>query len=300
MENSRQEWEGVTGGHTVGQKALKWFFALVDVRAGYAILALVIPFYMLFAHRGYISIYRYFRERHGCSPLKAFRRTYRNHFLFGQALLDRFAVYAGQGKRFQVENPDNARCFLPLLDMPEGCIIAGAHVGNPELCGYLLKQTKKRINCLIFGNEAREVQRNRTATLEHNSVRLLPVTDDMSHIFLINGARAGGEMVSMPCDRTFGSAKCVPCDFLGGRAEFPVGAFVLAVQFRVPVIALFVMKTGTLRYRIHVTPVRPPEENLPKREQIDAMTRAFARELEQTVHRYPEQWFNFYSFWKQT
>ncbi|MDR1103556.1 MAG: lipid A biosynthesis (KDO)2-(lauroyl)-lipid IVA acyltransferase [Tannerella sp.] len=295
MVKKEKEWKGVTGGHALGQKALKIMFSLVDVRVGYVLLAFVIPFYMLFARKGYRAIYRYFRERHGYPPLKSFRKTYRNHYLFGQMLLDRFAVYAGRRDAFEVENPDNP-LFLRMLDDPRGCILAGAHVGNPELCGYLLKQQKKRINGLVFGGEAREVQKNRTETLGSNNVRLIPVTDDLSHVFLISDALANGEIVSMPCDRTFGSAKSVTCDFLSGTAGFPVGAFALAVQFRAPVLALFALKVSTLRYRIHLVSIPVPDGGS-KRERIDGMTRRFARELECIVKKYPEQWFNFYPFW---
>jgi predicted LPLAT superfamily acyltransferase len=300
MRKKKQEWEGVTGGHTLGQKALKVTFSLVNVRVGYVIMAVVIPFYMLFRQKGYRSIYRYFRDRQSYAPLKSFRKTYRNHYLFGQMLLDRFAVYAGQKDVFRVENPDND-VFLPMLDAPGGFIIAGSHVGNPELCGYLLKQKKKRINCLIYGNEAKEVQKNRSEILEGNHVRMIPVTDDLSHIFLISEALSDGEIVYMPSDRTFGSDKSVECDFLKGKADFPVGAFVLAWQFRVPVLALFVLKISTSCYRIHVVPVEPPpvEGSRSKREQINEMTRAFVHELERIVRMYPEQWFNFYNFWKR-
>ncbi|MDR1336407.1 MAG: lipid A biosynthesis (KDO)2-(lauroyl)-lipid IVA acyltransferase [Tannerella sp.] len=295
MVKKKREWDGVTGGHALGQKALKITFSLVDVRAGYVLLALVIPFYMLFARKGYRAIYRYFRERHGYSPLKSFRKTYRNHYLFGQMLLDRFAVYAGRRDAFEVENPDNA-LFMRMLDDPRGCILAGAHVGNPELCGYLLKQQQKRINGLVFGGEAREVQKNRTEVLGGNNVRLIPVTDGLSHVFPISDALANGEIVSMTCDRMFGSAKGVACEFLSGTAAFPVGAFALAVQFRAPVLALFVLKVSARRYRIHLASI-PVPDGASKRERIDGMTRCFARELEHIVKRYPEQWFNFYPFW---
>jgi predicted LPLAT superfamily acyltransferase len=297
MVKKEKEWEGVTGGHTLSHKALKVFFSLVNVRVGYVIMVFVVPFFMLFRRKGYLSIYRYFRDRHGYSPLKSFWKTYLNHYLCGQMMLDRFAVYAGQGHIFKIENPDND-LFLPMLDDPRGCIIAGSHVGNPELCGYLLKQTKKRINSLIFGGEAEEVQKNRSKILENNHVRLIPVSDDLSHIFLINDALSNGEMVSMPCDRNFGSAKAVECDFLNGKADFPVGAFVLALQFRVPALALFVLKISPIRYRIHVVPVLPAPDGLSKKEQINEMTRTFARELERIVKQYPEQWYNFYDFWK--
>ena len=95
MRGKEREWEGVTGGTILGQKAMKITFSVVNVRVGYVILAFVVPFYMLFRRKGYLSIYRYFRWQHGYSPLKSFFYTYRNHFVFGQAMLDRVAVYAG-------------------------------------------------------------------------------------------------------------------------------------------------------------------------------------------------------------
>jgi predicted LPLAT superfamily acyltransferase len=296
--NKPKNWEGVTGGHTLGQKALKILFTVVNVRVGYFILVFVIPFYMLFARKGYLAIYGYFREQHGYTPLKSFWKTYRNHYIFGQVLMDRFAVYAGRKNLFRVDNPDND-LFLAMVSDTRGCIIAGSHVGNPELCGYLLSQQTKRINSLIFGGEAAEVQKNRSRILENNNVRLIPVSDDMSHIFYINEALSNGEFVSMPCDRHFGSDKCVECDFLNGKADFPIGAFVLAVQYRTPVIALFVLKIAATRYRIHVISIPFPQDALSKREQINAMTRTFVCELERIVRMYPEQWFNFYKFWKK-
>lgn len=294
MAGEEREWKGVTGGSTFGQKAMKIIFSIVNVRVGYFILIFVIPFYMLFAHKGYISIYRYFRRQHQYPVMKSFLKTYQNHFMFGQMMLDRFAVYAGQ-KNFKIDNPEND-LFLRMINSSTGCVLASAHVGNPELCGYLLKQNKKRINSLIYGGEAKEVQKNRSMMFGDNNVRLIPVSEDMSHIFLINEALTNGEMVSVPCDRAFGSNKTVECDFLNGKANFPVGAFVMALQYNVPVIALFVLKISATLYRAHVVSV-PVSREGNKREQINEMTRSFAKILEGVVKKYPEQWFNFYNFW---
>jgi len=295
MAGKERDWKGVTGGSAFGQKAMKILLSIVPVRVGYVILIFVVPFYMLFGRKGYLSIYRYFRNQHRYPVMKSFFKTYRNHYLFGQMMFDRFAVYAGQ-KRFEVDNPDND-LFLEMVHAPHGCVIAGAHVGNPELCGYLLSQQTKRINSMIYGGEAEEVQKNRFKTLDDNNVRLIPVSTDMSHIFIINEALTNNEMVSMPCDRAFGSAKTVSCDFLNGKADFPVGAFVLALQYNVPVIALFVLKISAARYRIHVVRVPEPQEDN-RRERINQMTRSFTVILEGIVKKYPEQWFNFYQFWK--
>jgi len=296
MANKKREWKGVTGGSVFGQKAMKIMLAILDVRIGYGIVALVVPFYMLFAHKGYIAIYQYFRLRMGYSPVKAFCKTYMNHFVFGQTIIDRFAVYAGR-KNFKVENPDG-NLFLEQIESPKSCIIATSHVGNPELCGYLLSQRTKRINGLIFGGETSEVKKNRSTVLTANNVRLIPVSPDMSHLFIINQAFADGEILVVPCDRTFGSDKTVECDFIGGKADFPVGAFALAQQFDLPVLVMFVVKISTSTYRIHIRPIRVADDT-DKHKRIEAMTRSFASNLEDIVKKYPEQWFNYYNFWKR-
>ena len=297
-QSKTKDWKGVTGGSTLGQKALLFLFHSVNVTVGYVFLAIIVPFYMLFARKGYLSIYRYFRKHFGYSPLKAFVKTYLNHFIFGQCMLDRFAVYAGRKNFFRLKFTGNEE-FYRLLDEEKGFIIASSHVGNFELSGYLLKQDKKRINALVFGGETKEVMENRLRLLKMNNIFIIPVFGDMSHIFTLNNALSSGEIVSMPCDRNFGSAKSVECDFLSGKAEFPVGAFMLAAHFDVPVVSIFVMKESITNYHVYVKPVFLDNTiKAPKREKAEYLTRKFVKELEGIVRRYPEQWFNFYEFWK--
>ena len=77
-EYTQPEWSGKTGGYAIGQKSLIWLLKVADVRIAYAMMALVIPFYMLFAHKSYVAIYHYFRKRHYYPMLKAFAWTYKN------------------------------------------------------------------------------------------------------------------------------------------------------------------------------------------------------------------------------
>ena len=83
--------------------------------------------------------------------------------------------------------------------------MATSHMGNSELSGYLLRQNKKRINGLIYGGEAKEIQENRMKISEENNMRLIPVSNDLSHIFLITEALSNGEILNIPSDRVFGS-----------------------------------------------------------------------------------------------
>ena len=298
--DSEKQWKGNTGGGTLGQRLLIFFFRWWGLRVGYAVMAVVVPFYMLFAHKGYLSIYRYFRRHFGYSPWKAFKKTYKNHFVFGQVILDRFAVFAGKKNDFEVEVIGNEH-YRRLEEGEKGFIMAGSHVGNFEIGGYLLRSEKKMINAMIYAGETETVQNNRHDILLDNNIKVIPVLSDMSHLFAANAALQNGEIVSMPCDRNHGSAKSVECDFLRGKADFPVGAFALASAFDVEVLAVFVIKISVKKYKVFVTPIVVEESEtstLSKRKKVEEYVRSYVRELENIVKQYPEQWFNFYDFWK--
>lgn len=290
----QKKWSGVTGGGSWGRKSLTLLFRYVNVTVGYAALIPVVPFYMLFARRSFLAIYRYFRKQWLFSPFKSLCKTYVNHLVFGQCMLDRFAMYAGRQQRFSVSLTGND-AFTSLLDNPKGFILAGAHVGNFEMSGYMLRQNKKRINTLVFGGESKDMIRQKLKTFAKNNIALLSTEDDMSHIFAINRALTTGEIVCMTCDRNVGSTKSVTCRFLNGEADFPQGAFALAAHFDVPIVTVFVMKEARTSYSIYVSTLSA--EATGKQEKIKQLAELYAGTLENVVRRYPEQWFNFFEFW---
>ncbi|MDR0538805.1 MAG: lipid A biosynthesis (KDO)2-(lauroyl)-lipid IVA acyltransferase [Tannerellaceae bacterium] len=291
----KRKWKGKTGGSLIGQQSLLAILKIFDIRIGYALMAAVVPIYMLIHHNACRSIYRYFRRQFGHAPLQAVRMTYKNHYAFGQTILDRFAVFSGHKDRFEVTVIGNEH-FVRLTEGRKGFIIAGAHIGNFEIAGYLLRQYHKKINALFYAGETRTVQNNRRRILAQNNIRLIPVTSDMSHIFSIHAALRSGEIVSMPCDRNWGSAKTIRCRFMNGTAHFPVGAFALAATFDVEMLSIFVLKQSARRYVVHVRPIAIPAVSENKRYAIEAAARNFVSEMENILRQYPEQWFNYYDF----
>jgi len=89
----------------------------------------------------------------------------------------------------------------------------------------------------------------------------------------------------------------VSCRFFGEPASFPAGPFTLAVQRNVPVLCVFVMKESRRKYQV-VLERLPQPEGASKQERIQALADAYAAALEAVVRRYPDQWYNFYDFWK--
>ena len=289
------EWSGKTDGQPWMQRSLIVMFRVFPLWLFYGVMAMVVPFYMIFNRKGYQAMYAFFRERFGYGRWKSFWKVYANHFCFGQIILDRFGVYAGKKYQFITEGQE---LMDKLENHPEGFLLLSSHVGNYEIAGYSLKPKSKKFNALVFAGETATVMENRQRILSQNNISMIPVREDLSHLFTINAALDNGEMVSMPADRILGSQKSVECMFFGEKAHFPLGAFATAVQKEVSVLAVFVMKEGMKKYHAYVCEI-PCNKQANKREQMSQLAQHFATQLEDIVRRYPTQWFNYFDFWKQ-
>lgn len=290
-----KEWKGSTAGTPWMHRWLIRSLRVLPLRFVYAgAVVFVIPFCMLFAHKGYISIYHFFRRRLGQKSLRAFWNTYVNHCHFAQVIIDRFYVYGGGRFDFEIENYD---LYLRLAAEPGGFVILSAHVGNYEVAGYTLAAKTKRFNALVYGGEAQTVMQNRSHILTQNNIRMIPIQGDMSHLFAMSNALAEGESVSIPADRIFGSPRHVECSLFGETARLPLGPFAIAAQRDVPVIAINVMKESAKKYHIYIKQLEAEGNTL--RERSRNLALQYAKNLEETIKDYPTQWFNYYEFWNE-
>lgn len=264
----------------------------VPLRLMYGFVAIfVVPFYFAFS-KGYKPMYHYFNRRLGYRPLRAFFSVYRNHCRFSQVILDRFYMFSGGKFDMEVEN---YHLYQELADGEPGFMILSAHVGCYELAGYTLVATKKRFNALAFGEEAEAIVENRERLFKNTNIRIIPVKDDLSHLFALNEALDNGESVSFPSDRLLGKQRTVECEFLGASALFPMGPFALAAQRDLPVLTVNVMKTSAKSYKVYVN--RLQKEGETRQERTNAYVRQYVGHLEEVLRLYPEQWFNYYEFW---
>lgn len=287
------EWKGRTDGLPWMIRSLVAVMKVLDRRAIYLVMALIVPFYMIFNRKGYKAIYRFFRQRFGFGPLKSFLRVYANHFRFGQVIVDRYAAFAGKRFRFGFDGND---LFLSMLNEPGGFVQLSSHIGNYEMVGYSLTSTTKKINGLFYGGESEVMMDFRRKILSMHNIGLIEVNGSMDHIFQMNAAIDRGEIVSMTGDRMLGSSKSLKCSFMGADARFPMGPFALAVQKNVPVVAVFCMRGKWGVYNVYVRKITC-NPGLQPRASMQDMAQKFAAELESIVRMYPTQWFNYYDFW---
>lgn len=292
MEQEKK-WAGTTFGNAWMHRQLVGALRYMDVRLLYVFSAIFVVPVCLLLNDSRNIIYHYFRNRLGYGRLRAAWSTYLNHCLFSQAVIDRFAIFAGNRFQVSVEGQEE---FYRLTDGQDGFMLLSSHIGCYEMAGYTLVAPKKRFNALVFGGEKATVMDGRKEIFSHHNIRMIPVMPDMSHLFMVNEALANKEIVSMPADRIMGSAKYVEVLFLGEKAKLPMGPFAVATMRSLEVLAVNVMKTSTKGYTVYVTPLEY-DHNAPRKVQIRQLAESYASELERRIRQYPEQWYNFYDFW---
>lgn len=291
---TEKKWNGTTYGNSFMHRWLIKMLRVIDMRIIYVITFLfVVPPTML--KPGFGHAYRFFRQRFGYSKLRSFFMAYCNHCLFAQAVIDKFAMFAGRHFDIELVGYDN---FLNLAAKPEGFVQLSSHIGNYEIAGYSLVAETKPFNALVYFGEKQEVMDNRNKMFAHANIKMIPIMPDMSHLFEINSALENGETVSIPADRIWGSSKFVSKTVLGKEAHLPMGPFQVAAIRGVDVLAVNVMKESLKRYKIYVTPL-PYDKEAPRKTQIEQIATAYVEELERMIKLYPTQWYNYFDFWAQ-
>ena len=84
--------------------------------------------------------------------------------------------------------------------------------------------------------------------------------------------------------------KTIDLDFLGKKAQFPYGPFLLASKFNTPVSFVFAIKNSKFHYGLTAT-----KPNF-KKQSVEQIAKDYVLELENKVKLNPEQWFNYYDF----
>ena len=221
----------------------------------------------------------------------------KHFFSFGRALIDRTAILAGQRHKFTFTF-DGENHVREALAEGRGVLLLTAHLGNWEAAGQLLARLDVPVNVTGLDNESAEMRALLTRSSDVK-FRLLPLTGAPTDVIPLVAALRRGEVVAMLGDRAYRSASA-RVDFLGGAAEFPVGAYVMAAMAGAPLVHAFSLRERGGHYHFFGFPPQHPQ--MPPRSERDVYLQncaaQFATNLESVLKRDPLQWYNFFPFWK--
>ena len=292
--SAAQIWAGTTFGNGWMHKHLIRSLRFIDVRFHYVFAAVFVIPVCLLVTPGTRHQFSFLHRRLGFGIFKSMCLTYVNFCKFSQVVLDRFAMYAGQHIDVDVIGQES---FSRLASAPEGFVILSSHIGNYELAGYSLVSDRKPIHAVVYAGEKASIMEGRSDMFARTRNLMIPVREDMSHLFEIDGALSDGDIVSMPADRGVNGGRTVRHGFLGADASFPQGPFSVAAMRGLDVLAVNVLKDKSKHYNIHVTQLQY-DRTKPRKEQVAQLCGAYVAELERIIKIYPTQWYNYFDFWK--
>ncbi len=291
-------WQGKSKASPLGYRIFVWVLRNFGVMPAYVLLRTVVLHYLLFSYKSSKPIYYYFHKKLGLNVISSLLKLYSNYYSFGQSIIDKVVLMAGLPNKFTF-NFDGEANLRKMVELKKGGLLLSCHIGNWEIAGNLLKRLNTKVHIVMFDGEHEKIKKIVNDVTGERSVHVITIKNDLSHIYEISDAFKNNELVCMHADRFLEGNKTLTANFLGENARFPMGPFVLATTFKVPVSFVFAMKETPRHYHLFAGNIKEYNGVAGKASAMQTMLNDFVAEMETKVKKYPVQWYNYYNFWKQ-
>ncbi|CAN5257105.1 hypothetical protein BH09SUM1_BH09SUM1_18750 [soil metagenome] len=272
------------------------------VRAAYVLAAMVVPWFLLTAPRA-VRASQELRRRLGVTGLSFAGKiawTYRHFYTFAKVLIDRTSLIHFGHENFTFTF-DGEEALRATLNERRGAVLVTGHMGSFEAAAHILFRLNAPVHIVAFKGEAERMQRFLDRVFVNSHFKVIGLSGDAEDGLAIMSVLQRGEIVAILGDRNLSNnaEHSVELDFLGGRARFPTGPYLVAAIAGAPLIVGFAIRGGMRRYDFCAYPARTLKftNRASRAEDVKRWAAEFAADLEQIVRRHPFQWRNFYSFW---
>jgi predicted LPLAT superfamily acyltransferase len=224
--------------------------------------------------------------------------VWRQFHHFTDIFLDRFMLQEYDDVQYASEGMSGLK---QVLQTGSGAILLMSHLGNWEIAAHLLKRNHPGMNLMLYmGVKHKEqIEGMQKTSMAENGVRVMAVDQQGgSPLDIVEGVRfvQTGGVVSLTGDVLWREdQRKVSVKFLGMNILLPETPYLFALLSGVPIFVFFACRTGKKSYRISLS--EPIVVNaLSRQERPEAIRKAaqrYAALLEETVRRYPFQWYHF-------
>ncbi len=217
-------------------------------------------------------------------------------------LLDYMAMHRldSATKEVWVEKEIGEENLVNALSEGKGVLCITPHLGNWELGGYVLASKGYPINILTLREESQYLssyEKRLREKAKMDTITIDPKDKPNLAILEIAGRLRRNEIVAMVADRIY-EGKGVEIDFFGQPTLFPTGAVQLALETGAIIIPVFVILEQKKKYWGIIDEPIPIRMGADKSEAVRQGVQEIAKRFEKKISQYPDQWFNFFPYWK--
>lgn len=297
----KPKWEGKRRGGKLGNR---FFVALTTSGFGRActpfFLFWTVLYFLIADEKGRrVSFDLARRVGRGATALQRLRFAFGHFYVYGAMLIERMALLAGGEGLFQIEK-FGEEGIRAAVEAGRGVVLLTSHLGNWEAMAQCLSCIDAPVTLVMYDGVQPRVKQALEELSARQSFDVLYTDGGPTSAAGILAALSAGRIVGMMADRTL-AGRGVELPFLGGRAEFPVGPYSIAAASGAPAFQVFAMRSKPYTYEFHAFPFgRLVYENRRKKgADFERWGLCFAARLEEFTRAWPEQWGNFYEFWKE-
>ncbi|MCP4412689.1 MAG: glycosyltransferase family 2 protein [Gammaproteobacteria bacterium] len=265
----------------------------------------VIAYFALTSRTARLASQQYlqqFAQFNGNDNKISWKDIYAHFYEFGVSAIDKISSWLGDINENDIimHHPE---LLEEIAKSGKGAIFIGSHLGNLELSRAIAESNKNiKINAVIFNKHALKfhtVLNESNPNVELNLIHVENVSADTS--ILLKQKVEQGEIVIIVGDRTSVSnaGRVHYVSFLGKKAPFAEGPFILAGILECPVYLLLCLKQESI-YNIYLEhfadSMKFPRKI--RKQQLATHIQQFADRLTYYCQKAPLQWFNFFDFWQ--
>ena len=218
---------------------------------------------------------------------------------FANCTLDRLFWALGETARFEVTST-GVEHLDGLVAARRGALLVGAHLGSFEAMRGMASRQSIPLNIVGYFKNARLINGVLARLNPGTMTRVLDVEPGVDFVLRLKERIEAGELVALLADRVGVGERVVEAELFGGRVRLPAGPYWLAATLGCPVYLTFGLYHEPNRYALYCEPFAERIE-LPRGAREEGARRyaqQFAERLEHYCRLAPDNWFNFYDFWR--
>ena len=273
-------------GNALGHKIILFLYKFF----GYSFVAFILNFVALYYVLFTPSIKKNLRSYYKHQGIAFSNRVYFKHIKsFALSIFDRFVSrIRPDDLEFERYNTE----VIPLLQ--EGGVILQSHTGSWASALHILGKKFPPMNIVMRESTKEDINKVEENTQRKNEelVKFIDLNKGgIAANIQIANALMNKELVGMMADRVADPKQVVKVEFFGSLVEINKSPFTIAKKVKKPVVAIFVLSTAVKKYDLSL--------HLIEAGSIEEMAQSYASILESIMRKHPNQWYNFYDFFKE-
>ena len=266
-------------------------YKLLGYKFIYYLMYPVTFFYFLFAVNVKKALQIYYKNL----ELQFTSKVYFEHLrIFAICMVDRFVSKIDISTYKFILEDENT----PIQTLNDGCILLFSHFGGWAASANSTN-VKNKVNIVMqetMMNSIKDIEDSIISTSNTNIIDLSSGTLNVS--IQVANALINNEIVAIMGDRSANVKANKKITFFGKEANFNKNPFQIAYKTSKPILVYFIVFETMKTYKIKWIKI-DMNKSLNEEDSIFEAMKTYVKKYEEIVKKYPNQWLNFYDFWKK-